>query len=101
MILYVYDRGYSSDEILSLAMVLDCNDKDMPYVGRYTVFNKVIQCPLLNTPWQFETLLLLCEGRMAYFGAAGASVNYFRQRGHICPEHYNPGMLTQSHSISR
>ena len=40
---------------------------------------------------QFEHLCLLCEGRMAYFGAASASVDYFERRGFTCPAHYNPG----------
>jgi len=38
----------------------------------------------------FDRLLLLTQGKMAYFGKASDSIDYFSKLNFICPKNYNP-----------
>lgn len=38
----------------------------------------------------FDKLLLLSQGKIAYFGAAKDAVNYFEKINCVCPNYYNP-----------
>eukprot|EP00736_Rhodelphis_marinus_P011077 Rmarinus@m.24838 len=38
----------------------------------------------------FDKIILLSEGEVVYAGLAKRAVSYFTERGHPCPQHYNP-----------
>jgi len=50
----------------------------------------VIHQPRSSIFAMFDQLLLLCGGKLMYFGPADQAVDYFAQLGYVCPEHYNP-----------
>ena len=50
----------------------------------------VIHQPRSSIFNMFDKLLLLSEGRCAYFGGCLASVDYFAALEYICPESFNP-----------
>eukprot|EP00922_Rhytidocystis_sp_ex-Travisia-forbesii_P058479 GHVS01086420.1.p1 GENE.GHVS01086420.1~~GHVS01086420.1.p1 ORF type:complete len:711 (+),score=80.29 GHVS01086420.1:206-2338(+) len=39
---------------------------------------------------QFNKMLLLCEGRLVYFGERAGAIEWFRRLGQICPPYANP-----------
>jgi ABC-type multidrug transport system ATPase subunit len=49
-----------------------------------------IHQPASETFNMFARLLLLAEGRTAYFGLRSAAMTYFQGIGYPCPENYNP-----------
>lgn len=61
---------------------------DLASAGR-TVISTIHQ-PRSSIFALFETLLLLSEGKLVYFGKATEAINYFSALGFTCPSHFNP-----------
>ncbi|OTF78389.1 ABC transporter sub-family G-like protein [Euroglyphus maynei] len=49
-----------------------------------------IHQPSSDTFEMFQNLLLLADGRVAYFGEIKSAIEHFAKIGHQCPENYNP-----------
>jgi len=62
--------------------------RDIARAGRTVV--ATIHQPRSSIFEMIDYLVLLSEGRMAYFGPAADAIQYFRDIGFECPEHYNP-----------
>ncbi|XP_062505359.1 uncharacterized protein LOC134182053 [Corticium candelabrum] len=65
-----------------------------------------IHQPSTQCYYEFDKLLLLCEGKVAYCGPTGKVVDYFSSIGFECPAHYNPAdyaldLVTGSESQQR
>ncbi|XP_013413427.1 ABC transporter G family member 27 isoform X1 [Lingula anatina] len=65
------------------------NMKDYSAVHNKTVVTTIHQ-PSSQIFHMFDSLLLLCEGHMAYFGDAGKMVDFFSSMGLHCTPLYNP-----------
>jgi len=62
--------------------------RDIARAGRTVV--ATIHQPRSSIFEMLDYLVLLSEGRMAYFGPAKDAIGYFKGMGYECPEHYNP-----------
>ena len=62
--------------------------KDIAQDNRTIVFT--IHQPSSQIFRLFDKLLLLADGRPAYFGAASSALAYFESFGLVSPPHYNP-----------
>jgi len=49
-----------------------------------------IHTPRSNIVYLFDRLMLLSQGRMAYYGTPQDMPEYFGAQGHVCPENSNP-----------
>jgi ABC-type multidrug transport system ATPase subunit len=96
-ILYL-DEPTSGLDSASAFSVMKCI-VDLSKQGRTIVFS--IHQPRSNIFAQFDELILMRSGRIAYAGRAEDAVPYFAQLGHKCPPNFNPAdflidVLTQS-----
>ncbi|KAH9418915.1 ABC-2 type transporter [Dermatophagoides pteronyssinus] len=60
----------------------------MAQLGRTIICT--IHQPSSETFQMFQNLLLLADGRVAYFGEIKSAIQHFATIGHQCPENYNP-----------
>lgn len=72
---------------------------DLAKKGRTVVFS--IHQPRSNIFAQFDEIILMRSGRIAYAGRADKAVDYFSKLGYACPPNFNPAdylidVLTQS-----
>ncbi|XP_062505313.1 uncharacterized protein LOC134182018 isoform X2 [Corticium candelabrum] len=49
-----------------------------------------IHQPSTQCYYEFDKLLLLCEGKVVYCGPTNTVIDYFTSIGFSCPAHYNP-----------
>ncbi|MDP2439546.1 MAG: ABC transporter permease [archaeon] len=72
----------------AMAFEVMASIRDLAASGRAVIFT--IHQPRSNIYHMFDKLLLLCKGRIAYYGDAKTAVGYFAQRGLKCDEFTNP-----------
>ena len=75
---------------LDAAMAFDvmASIQDLATSGRSVVFT--IHQPRSNIFRMFDKLLLLCKGKIAYYGPANQAVKYFADRNMTCDQFTNP-----------
>ena len=67
---------------------LDCNCRNLAARGKTIV--TTIHQPSSQVFEMFDRLMLLAEGRLAYFGTTSAAEGFFLSAGFKCPRNYNP-----------
>lgn len=85
-ILYL-DEPTSGLDSHSAVQVVQCL-RELSRQGRTIVFS--IHQPRSNIFAQFDEILLLSDGHIAYAGAAQESMEYFEKLGFPCPKNFNP-----------
>lgn len=64
------------------------------YINKMSESGRTIICTIHQPASEvfslFKNLLLLADGRVAYFGEGSNAVNYFNRLGMKCPINYNP-----------
>lgn len=98
-VLYL-DEPTSGLDSASAFSVMKCV-VDLAKQGRTVVFS--IHQPRSNIFTQFDELILMKSGKIAYAGRADKAIDYFSKLGHKCPPNFNPAdylidVLTQSQS---
>lgn len=63
--------------------------KSVARTGGRTVVASIHQ-PSSPVYASFDTVMLLCDGRTAYYGPPSGTTPYFRELGYACPSEYNP-----------
>ena len=76
--------GLDSFQALNVMDIL----KRLCYSGKIVI--AVVHQPRSSIIQLFDKLLLLSEGNMVYFGAAGDAIRHFEAIGRFCPLQFNP-----------